>query len=175
VLRQAPEERVESMTYQDWLVTVPKEITDDALWGMEVYRLSLFAGDLAWHDVTKLMQDQRTRGLSSQLYEAVGSVSANIAEGYSRSSHKDQARFYEYSLGSAREARNWCFGGRHVLGAQVAQHRLQLLTQIIRHLLNIIPAERGYALAEEAPSYKVPQDCDLTDLLTNVPMPLPVA
>jgi four helix bundle protein len=150
---------------------VPKEITEDALWRMEVYRLSLFAGDLAWHDVTKLMRDRRTLSLSDQLYEAVGSVSANISEGYSRSSHKDQARFYEYSLGSAREARNWYFEGRHVLGEQVAAHRLQLLTQIIRHLLNIIPAERGFRLAEEAPPYiATSQSSDLADLLTNVPL-----
>ena len=46
------------MTYQEWLATVPKEITDDALWRMEVYRLALFAGDVAWHDATKLMQDR---------------------------------------------------------------------------------------------------------------------
>ena len=95
------------MTYKDWLTTVPKDITEDALWRMEVYRIALFAADLAWHDVTRLMQDRRTLGLSSQLYEAMGSVAANISEGYGRSSRKDQARFYEYSLGSAREARTW--------------------------------------------------------------------
>ncbi len=29
------------MTYDDWLKSVPTEITGDALWKMEVYRLSL--------------------------------------------------------------------------------------------------------------------------------------
>jgi len=162
------------MTCQEWLATVPKEITEDALWRMEVYRLSLFAGDSAWHDVSKLIQDRRTLSLSDQLYEAVGSVSANISEGYSRSSHKDQARFYEYSPGSAREARNWYYEGRHVLGEQVAAHRLQLLTQIIRHLLNIIPAERGHSLREEPVPYGTPE-VNLENLLTNVPMPAPAA
>jgi len=160
------------MTYEEWLATVPKAITGDALWRMEVYRLSLFAHDLAWHDVTKLMQDRRTLSLSSQLYEAAGSISANLSEGYSRSSHKDQARFYEYSLGSAREARNWYFGGRHVLGEQVANHRMQLLTHIIRHLLNIIPVERGYRLQEEPEPYVAGSPLtDLNGLPTNVPMP----
>jgi four helix bundle protein len=160
------------MTYQDWLAIVPKEITEDVLWRMEVYRLSLFAGDLAWRDVTKLAQDRRTLRLSDQLYAAVGSISANIAEGYSRGSHKDQVRFYEYSLGSAREARNWYFEGRHLLGDPVASHRMQLLTQVIRHLLNIIPAERGYRLNEEESPYDLaPQSSELTELLATVPMP----
>jgi four helix bundle protein len=156
------------MKYQDWLATVPKEITEDVLWRMEVYRLALFAGDLAWRDVTKLMQDRRTMKLSDQLYSAVGSISANISEGYSRSSHKDQARFYEYALGSAREARNWYFEGRFVLSEGVSNHRIGFLTQIIKHLLNIIPEERGYALKEESPSYSTDFE---KNLLLEIPMP----
>jgi four helix bundle protein len=160
------------MNYQDWLASVPTEITGDALWRMEVYRLALFAGDLAWHDATRLMQDKRTLGLSDQLYEAVGSVGANISEGYGRSSHRDQARFYEYSLGSAREARTWYFKARHVLGETAAIHRIKLTTQIIKHLLNIIPAQRGYALREEPPAYLADTAvADLSELLANVPMP----
>jgi len=160
------------MTYRTWFSTVPKTLTDDPPWRMEVYRLALFAGDLAWRDATKLMQDRRMLSLSDQLYEAVGSNSANIAEGYSRSSHKDQARFYEYALGSAREARNWYFGGRHVLGDQVASHRMELLTQIIRRLLNIIPAERGYRLAEDTQPYQPStSERELAELLANVPLP----
>ncbi len=155
------------MTYNEWLASVPPELTNDPLWRMEVYRLAVFAGDLAWHDVSKLAGDKRTVSLSDQLYRAIGSVSANIAEGYSRRSGKDQARFYEYALGSAREARGWYYQGRHVLSVTVAMHRIKLLTRIIRLLLTIIPAERGYKLKEEQASY----DVDLTDLLDNVPMP----
>lgn len=116
------------MTYEEWLATVPSELTDDPLWRMEVYRLAVFLGELAWHDVSKLAKDKRTVSLSDQLYRAVGSVSGNIAEGYSRRSGKDQARFYEYSLGSAREARNWYYQGRYVLSEVVAMHRIRLLT-----------------------------------------------
>ena len=158
------------MNYKDWLQIVPKEITEDTLWRMEVYRISLFAGDVAWRDVTKLMQDRRTLDLSDQLYSAVGSISSNLAEGYSRSSHKDQARFYEYSLGSARESRNWYFEGRHVLGDPISSHRIQLHTQIVRHLLRIIPAERGYRLSEEAAPYNAGEMGNLDELLENVPM-----
>jgi len=158
------------MNYAEWLTTVPRELTGDALWRMEVYRLSLFAAELGWHDTTRLMQDHRTRSLADQLYSAVGSVGANLSEGYSRSSHKDQARFYEYSLGSARESRTWYFDARHLLGDAVVSHRLRLLTHIICHLLRIIPAERGYAMHEASPPYApVLSEADLPDLLQNIP------
>jgi four helix bundle protein len=127
------------VNYEEWEELVPGEIRGDSLWRMEAYRLGLFIADVSWHDVTKLMQDKRTRGLSDQLYRAVGSISTNLAEGYSRGTGKDRARFYEYALGSARESRDWYHKGRHVLADAVTQHRLSLLTQIIRLLLSRIP------------------------------------
>lgn len=155
------------MTYEDWEQTVPLEITGDPLWNMEAYRWSLFAADIAWPDVTKLVNDQRTIGLANQLGRAVSSIGANISEGYSRQSGKDQARFYEYALGSARESRTWYFNGRHVLGGKVATHRMQLLTKLVKHLLVIVPAQRGYKLPDDAVGYG-------ENLLTppaEVPMP----
>jgi four helix bundle protein len=110
------------MNYADWLKTVPAALTEDSLWKMEAYRLALFAADLAWHDVTRLMRDQRTVDLASQLYDAIGSIGANLSEGYSRGTGRDRARFYEYSLGSARESRTWYYDGRHVLGEAVSEH-----------------------------------------------------
>jgi len=157
------------MTFDDWVASVPVEIKEDPLWRMQVYRLSLFAADLAWPDVTKLIQDKRTIGLADQLYRSAGAVSSDIAEGYSRRSGKDQARYYEYALGSAREGRNWHYEGRHVLGEKVTSHRIRLWTEIIRLLLTIIPSERGYKLQEEAPEYRV-DEIDRDDLLSNIPM-----
>ena len=139
--------------YEEWLETVPEAIAGDLLWKMKVYRLALFAGDLGWHDVLKLAQDRRTIGLSDQLYRALGSISANVAEGYSRRSGKDRARFYEYALGSARESRDWYYKGRHVLGQPVTTHRLDLLSQIIRLLLVMIPDQRGRMLREHPSLY----------------------
>ncbi|HIE25796.1 TPA: four helix bundle protein, partial [Candidatus Poribacteria bacterium] len=93
------------MKYEEWEKSVPEAIRADLLWKVTVYRLALFLADLGWYDVTKLMRDRRTIVLSEQLYEALGSISANIAEGYSCGTGKDRARFYEYALGSARESR----------------------------------------------------------------------
>jgi len=154
------------MTYKEWIETVPSEIRDDSVWRVEAYRLALFAGDLAWYDSTKLLSDKRTISLADQLHRAAAAISGDITEGYSRRSGKDQARFYEYALGSARETRDWYYKGRHVLGETVANHRMDLHTQIIKSLLKIIPKERGFKLSEEAPPYS----SDLAHLLDQPPM-----
>lgn len=156
------------MTYDDWLKSVPPEITADALWQMTLYRQALFLGELAWFDVCKLVQDNRTIKVSDQLYRACGSISANISEGYSRASKRDQARFYEYALGSVRETRDWYYKGRHILGLEVVTHRLRLIVHIIRQLLKLIPEYRGKTIREEIAHYEVYPD---GSLLVNVPIP----
>lgn len=107
-------------------------------------------------------------GEYDDLYSAVGSIAANIAEGYSHRSRKDQARFYEYALGSAREARVWYYQSRNILSGTVMEHRIRILTSIIRMLLTIIPAERGYKMSETTPSYNPIID---SNLLNGVPLP----
>jgi len=168
------------MNYEDWMQSVPPEITADSLWKMEAYRLALFATDLGWSDATKLGRDRRTLGVSDQLYRAIGSVGANLAEGYSRGTGKDRARFYEYGLGSARESRGWYYSGRHVLGVSVVDHRIGLVTQIIRLLLSMIPDQRGTLLREDPPWYNTSltrpdgeiswDPDDLAHLLRDIPM-----
>jgi four helix bundle protein len=147
---------------------------------MTAYRLALFLADVSWHDVTKLIQDRRTIGLADQLYRSVGSISANLAEGYSRGTGKDRARFYEYALGSAREGRDWYFKGRHILGETENQHRLQLLAEIIRLLHTMVSQQQGHILREESDLYQIRTDNDtidflidvkLNDLLQNIPLP----
>jgi four helix bundle protein len=156
------------MSYDDWLKSVPAEITGDPLWKVEAYRLALFVGDLGWYDVTKLMRDKRTLDLSDQLYSAFGSIGANTSEGYSRNSGKDRARFYEYALGSARESRGWYYKGRYVLGEAVAEHRIRLATHIARLLLTMIPDQRhfGSFVREDSPPYAA-QSSE-----TELPLPL---
>lgn len=152
------------MNYQEWEQDIPETFKTDSLWKMSVYRYALFLGDLSWHDVSKLQKDRRMFRLSDQLYRAVGSVSANIAEGYSRGTGKDRARFYEYSLGSARESRDWYHKSRHLLGDEVIEHRFDLLENIIRLLLTIIPKQRGRTIREENELYQV-------DFSEKIPMP----
>ena len=140
------------MNFSDWQDQVPSSIREDTLWEVEAYRLSLFASDVSWRDASTLRDEQRTQSLSDQLYRAGGSISSNIAEGYSRGTGKDRARFYEYALGSARESRDWYYKVRFVLGETVVQHRLDLMTQIIRLLLVMVPDQRGGEI-HESPSF----------------------
>ena len=149
------------MKYAEWEKTVPAEIQADSLWKMTAYRLALFLGDVAWYDTRKLTRTPGMTGLADQLYRAAGSVSANLAGGYSRGTGKDRARFYEYALGSARESRDWYFKARHVLGDAVLQHRLELFTRVIQLSLTMIPDQRGRALKESSISYETWGDDDV--------------
>jgi four helix bundle protein len=181
VKRESVKEEVklkeETMDYQEWEKAIPQTIKGDTLWRVEAYRLALFAADLGWLDVTSLMKDRRTLGLADQLYRALGSIGANVAEGYSRGTGKDRARFYEYALGSARETRDWYYKGRHILGEELTQHRLDLLTQTIRLFLTMVPQQRGGVLHDESVPYLMGSDNERADpsvlqrLLSDVPLP----
>lgn len=137
------------MRYGTWARTVPNDIAADVLWRVEAYRLALWAADIGWHDVTKLFGDKRTVDIAGQPFRALGSIEANIAEGYSRGSGRDRARFYEYALGSARETRGWYYKGRHILTESVSTHRIHLLTHVIRLLLAMVPDQRASGVLKE--------------------------
>jgi four helix bundle protein len=104
--------------------------------------MALYVADEAWPDVVALYRDGRLRRISDQLFRALGSISATFAEGYSRSTGPDRARFYEYALGSARESRDWYFKARVVLDAATVTRQIDILTQIVRLLLVIVARER---------------------------------
>lgn len=57
-------------------------------------------------------------------------------------------------MGSARESRDWYYKVRRALSEDVVEHRLALLTEIIRLLLSMVPDQRGHAvIREEAATY----------------------
>jgi four helix bundle protein len=150
------------MNYAEWLHTVPAEITNDPIWKLEVYRLALFAGDIGWQDILALSKNNLMWGVVDQLHRSLGSISANLPEGYSRSKGLDRARFFEYSLGSARESRDWYYKSRHVLPEGVVKHRMELMTHIISMLVPIISHQRTHAIREEQAEYITsPQPSDI--------------
>lgn len=155
------------MNFNEWVIGLPKEIKDDSLWKMEAYRLALFATEVGWYDVTELMKDKRTIGIADQLYRSLGSVSANLAEGYSHHTGKSRAQYYQYALGSARESRDWYYKTHHVLKDEVVTHRITLITQIIKLLLVMVPQQRGKTLAlhEEKADYVIEPE----NLLEQIP------
>lgn len=141
------------MNYQEWMKTMPEDLTQDPLWGLEVYRLGFFIADITWDETEALFKNPSTRNAADQIRRSLDSISANIAEGYSRSTGKDRARYFEYSLGEAREARDRIYKTRRVLKPEVVLHRMKILTQIIKILNTFVPAQRKKGLREEQGFY----------------------
>jgi four helix bundle protein len=131
-----------ALTYEEWGSGVPKLLRDDPLWKTQAYRIAMFVADLAWHDSTKLMKDARTKSVADQLFRASSRIGARVTEGYARGSGRDRSRFYEYALGSARDARDWYCKARRVLTKKVTMHRIDLYTQLVKLLTTMIVSER---------------------------------
>ncbi|MFZ1612471.1 MAG: four helix bundle protein [Chitinophagales bacterium] len=68
----------------------------------EIWKNAIELADIIYSITDKFPSDQKF-GLTNQLQRSVVSFSANIAEGASRISEKDFARFLEIALGSAYE------------------------------------------------------------------------
>jgi four helix bundle protein len=146
------------MEYKEWEKDVPEAYKADSVWRVTAYRRALYLSDLCWQDLQILLQDKRTISIADQLYRAVGSISANLAEGYSRVSGKDRALFYQYPLGSTREARDWYFKARHVLGVEIFNDRILVITEILRLLVTMVSPQRGYLVREDFASYETNPD-----------------
>ncbi len=159
------------MNYAEWLKTVPSEITNDPIWRLEVYRLALFAGDIGWQDVLALSKNNLMGGVADQFQRSLGSISANLTEGYSRSKGLDCARFFEIAPGSARESRDWYYKSHHILPEEVVKHRMELLTQIISMLVPMISHQRKQALREEQTEYTF--TTQPSDVSIDSPIPFP--
>jgi hypothetical protein len=96
---------LQSMPAHRSLPAAPKAPDEhDPLWRMRAYRLAFELVQESWNDAEKLTHHQATEKVSGQLYAAIGSIAANLGEGYSHSSGRDRARIFEYALGSTRES-----------------------------------------------------------------------
>lgn len=133
-------------SYEEWVEHVHRVIKEAPLWGFATYRKALFLADLAWFDAERLLAAPQGRDTGWQLVGAAGSVAANIEEGYGRGFGKDYSRFLRIALGSAREAQGWYFRGRHVFSADVLDHRLILIDEIISGLVTTSEQQRKVSL-----------------------------
>ena len=122
---------------------IANDVECDPLRKMRSYQLASDLRRVAWDDAEKLQTHSVTLDIARQLYRAVGSIAANLAEGYSRSSGRDRARIFEYALGSARESLEWYQSGLPVLGETVVNARQETLVEIRRLLIATIPRERA--------------------------------
>src|SRR5882724_2366519 len=78
---------------------------------LEVWQKAIDFGDLIYLETRRFPSDERF-GLTTQLRRAATSVSSNIAEGSSRSSKNEFARFTEIAAGSLFEVVSQSFIAR---------------------------------------------------------------
>lgn len=82
-------------------------------------RLTRFEDMKVWQDAqdlavviyktTENFPKQEQYALTSQIRRSASSVSANIAEGFGRSTDKDRTHFYHIALGSLLETKNFVY------------------------------------------------------------------
>ena len=78
---------------------------------LEVWQKAIVFADLVYNQTRNFPADERF-GLTNQMRRAAVSISSNIAEGTSRISQTDFARFIEIATGSVFEVVSQSFTGR---------------------------------------------------------------
>lgn len=61
------------------------------------------------YELTKAFPKEEMYTLTNQMRRSSSSISANIAEGFSRKSNKDKAQFYRIAHGSLLETKNFVY------------------------------------------------------------------
>ena len=132
-----PDER----DFARWEASPPAEVIGDSIWRLPAYRLSRYLAVVVDLDLPAIRENSPRR--AEQLECAVDSIGINIAEGYSRLHGRERARFYEYALGSAREARDWYARVGARLPPGIALSRCRILSRVIKILTVAVPQERA--------------------------------
>lgn len=130
------------------LTSADDESTDPLL-RVSAYRLSLDLLEAAKRDASAMLKHPLSKKQADQLYRAVASIGANLAEGYSRSSGRDRVRFLEYALGSARECRHWYRAALVALPRDQVAPQQRLLNRICKLIMTTIPPERARLIRKE--------------------------
>ncbi len=111
-----------------------KDPLDDIIF----YKKSLELYDLCWNDTEIMLKDIRGREVAQQLIRSVGSVSANIEEGYGRGFGKEYPHFLRIARGSARELKGWYKKSKFLLEEKTINERIKILDEIIAMLVKTI-------------------------------------
>ncbi len=123
---------------REWEEKQPDAISKDPLWTLNCYREALFLIELARRDVGDIARHDPLAAAKGQLLTAVGSIAANVAEGYGRMTTADRTRFLSYSLGSTREAIAWY----RTVGVSIQpggiDDRIDRLARVRRMLLGLL-------------------------------------
>ncbi|GEM_PF-47796 len=98
------------------------------------------------YNVTKTLPKSEQFGLVSQMTRAAASISANIAEGTTRTGGKDQARFTTYAYSSLMEVLSYCILSNRM--GYLSDHHLTEVRQSVRELSLRLNNLRKYQLSK---------------------------
>lgn len=104
----------------------------------EVYLKAIKLFDDFIEDSEWLLKDIRGREIAKQMTRSVGSISANIEEGYGRGFGKELAYFLRIARGSARESRGWYLRSKWIMPKEIIPERIKQLDIIICMLVSAI-------------------------------------
>ena len=121
-----------------WEKSQPDAITKDPIWTLNCYREALFLVALAQQDIGRVEKRDPFAKAKAQLLTSVGSVAANIAEGYGRMTVADRTRFLNYALGSTREAMTWYQVVATAAQCTALEDRINRLARIRRMILGLL-------------------------------------
>ena len=130
------------MDFDTWSRTVNSPFRGDPIWNAVAFRLAMYLLDQAWEDIQLPPRYRFLNPVCSQLYRAIGSIGSNFAEGYGRSSGRDRARLFEYSLGSNRESQVWYYACRRALNPGCFDARFETMRRITQLLVVSIRRDR---------------------------------
>src|SRR5437868_353121 len=99
---------------------------------LEVWQKAIDFADFVYR-ITRTFPDDEQFGLTNQMRRAAVSISSNIAEGTSRHSRDDYARFLEIATGSVFE----------VVSQSYIAHRQNYLSEENRHRLYLAAEEQS--------------------------------
>jgi four helix bundle protein len=110
---------------------------------LDVWKLSIKLTKLVYK-LTKTFPDDEKFGLTSQIRRASVSIASNLAEGSSRISGKEQARFSEISYGSLHEVLNQLIIANEL--EYISDEELDNFRPLIEEIANKINSLRNYQL-----------------------------
>lgn len=105
-------------------------MSEDRLDEIKFYQKVNELWDLCWNDTEILAKDFRGKEIAKQLIRSVGSISANIEEGYGRSFGKEYIHFLRISRGSTRESKGWYKKSKFLLEQNLITERTKILSEI---------------------------------------------